>query len=220
MSSPLEEAAPSPSPSPPARPPKDLTGVTAAAPYLPYAVLSERLLSADATGSPPDNGRVSLIVLRPQTNARRVVEAVEMSAVGGVAGSGWVEQAGRGTTDQVCVMSTAAIRAIAGEDEAAWPAAGDQLFLDFDLSKGNLRTGDRVGVGRAPGQEVVLEVTTKPHNGCAKFARRYGDDALKVVNAPAGKERRLRGIYFRVVGEGVIRRGDRVRKLAREDASG
>lgn len=197
---------------------KDLTGVTQAAPYLPYDVLSASLLSASPAPCPSDNGTISLVVLRPEVNARRVVDEVEMSITGGMAGSGWVEKPERGTIDQICVMSSAAIRAIAGDDMDKWPAAGDQLFMDLDLGKGNLKTGDRVMVGReGPENDVVLEVTSKPHNGCAKFARRYGADALKIVNAPVGKERRLRGIYFRVVTEGVIRTGDKVVKLSKEE---
>lgn len=194
---------------------KDLTGVTAAAPYLPYADLAARLLGATAPPAPPDDGTVSLIVQRPAVNARAVVDAAEMSVARGMAGGGWQLRPERGTVDQICVMSTAAIRAFAGDDPRAWPAAGDQLFLDLDLRRANLRAGDRVAVG-ADADAVLLEVTPKPHNGCAKFARRYGDDALKVVMAPLGKERRLRGIYFRVVREGVVRKGDRVRKVPRE----
>lgn len=196
---------------------KDLTGVVQAAPYLPYEALATRLLGPEPAYSPSDHGTISLIVLRPETNARRVVDEVEMSITGGMIGSGWVLQPARGTIDQICVMSTAAIRAIAGDDPAKWPAAGDQIFMDLDLGKGNFQLGDRVKVGRdGKEDEVVLEVTSKPHNGCAKFARRYGADALKIVNAPLGKQRRLRGIYFSVVQEGVIRTGDRVVKLPRE----
>lgn len=206
-------------PAPTAKPRlKDLTGVTQAAPYLPYDTLSGILLGPSPAPSPSDNGTISLTVLRPAVNLRRVVDEVEMSVTGGMAGSGWVEKPERGTIDQICVMSTTAIRAIAGDDMEKWPAAGDQLFMDLDLGKGNLKTGDRVMVGREGAErDVVLEVTSKPHNGCSKFSRRYGADALKIVNAPLGKERRLRGIYFRVVMEGVIRTGDRVVKLPREE---
>lgn len=197
---------------------KDTTEVQVAAPYLPFSELSEKLLGPTPIASPLDHGTVSLLVLRPEENGRRVVDEVEMSIKGGMAGSGWVERPERGNIDQICVMSTASIRTIAGEDPVRWPAAGDQMFMDLDLGKGNFATGDRVCVGReGVEKDVVLEVTGKPHNGCAKFAKRYGSDALKVVNAPLGKQRRLRGIYFSVVREGVIRTGDRIVKIGRGD---
>lgn len=188
---------------------KDTAGIEPAAPFLEYGELAGSLLGAAAAAAPADRGTVALVVLRPEENARTVVEAARVSVAGGVEGSGWVERPERGKVDQVCVMSAAAIRAIAGDDEANWPAAGDQVFMDLDLGKGNLKTGDRVRVG----EQVVLEVTEKPHNGCGKFAKRYGVDALKIVNSPLGKERRLRGIYFKVVGEGEIRRGDSIVKI-------
>lgn len=124
-----------------------------------------------------------------------------------------MERPDRGTIDQICVMSVAAIRAIAGDDTDKWPAAGDQLFIDFELGKDNLKVGDRLRVGEGG---VVLEVTHKPHNGCSKFAMRYGNDALKIVSVPLGKQRRLRGIYFQVVQEGVVKTGDRIVKLEKE----
>lgn len=164
--------------------------------------------------APKNDGHVALIVQRPAVNERVVVEEVHMSAAHGMQGSGWVQRPERGTVDQICVMSVAAIRAIAGDDVNRWPAAGDQLFMDLDLGKENLKAGDRVEVGDGG---VVLEVTSKPHNGCAKFAMRYGEDALKLVNAPLGKKRRLRGIYFQVVKEGVVKTGDRIVKIEDEE---
>lgn len=129
-----------------------------------------------------------------------------------MANSGWVLNPERGLVDQICVMSTPAIRAITGGDDAdAWAAAGDQFFFDYDLSAENLRCGDMVTVG-----ECLLRVSTKPHTGCGKFAKRFGVDALKVVAASLGKERRLRGIYFEVVKGGDICTGDHIVKLPAE----
>lgn len=188
---------------------KDTVDIPVAAPYLSFDTLSGRLLSPTPTPQPSTSGTVSLLVQRPAINARAVVPSAYLSVAQGMHGSGWVENPQRGTMDQICVMSTAAIRAIAGEDEDRWPAAGDQIFMDFDLGEANLRVGDRVRVG----EEVELEVTRKPHLGCAKFAKRYGADALKVVNVKLGRERRLRGIYFRVVKEGMIHKGDVVARI-------
>ena len=34
----------------------------------------------------------------------------------------------------------------------------------------------------------MLEVSEEPHLGCGKFVRRFGVDALKLVNSPEGRE--------------------------------
>lgn len=190
---------------------KDVMEVVQASEYLPYDLLFDALIK-HSPHSPPDHGRVSLLVQRPDINARVIVPEVLLTVEGGMEGSGWEERPERGKIDQICVMSTAAIRAIAnGDDLDAWAAAGDQLFIDLDLSRDNFDTADRVLLGGNNG--VVLEVTPKPHNGCPKFSKRFGADALKVVNCPQGKQKRLRGIYFHVVRGGIVRQGDSIVKV-------
>ena len=56
-------------------------------------------------------------------------------------------------------------------------------------------------------------MSAKPHTGCAKFTRRFGDDAVAFVNSEAGRELRLRGLNARIVTGGTIRPGDKVTKL-------
>ena len=94
------------------------------------------------------------------------------------------------------------------QDKARWPLAGDQLYVDLDLSDANLPPGTRLAIGTA-----VIEVTAQPHTGCQKFRARFGTDADKFVNSPVGKELHLRGINARVVQPGTIRAGDTVTKL-------
>jgi MOSC domain-containing protein YiiM len=90
-----------------------------------------------------------------------------------------------------------------------WQLAGDQLFIDLDLSADNLPPGTRLALGSA-----VIQVTDQPHTGCKKFVERFGADALRFVNSPLGRELHLRGISARVVQPGVIRTGDLARKLS------
>lgn len=190
---------------------KDVTNVRQASEYLPYDTLFEALVKKQAS-APKDNGTVSLLVQRPKINERVLVPQVELTIEGGMEGSGWEERPERGTIDQICVMSTRAIRVISdSEDHDVWAAAGDQVFMDMDLSKQNFATGDRVVVGGDDG--VILQVTSKPHNGCPKFSKRYGADALKVVNCPEAKQLRLRGIYFHVHRGGTVKEGDSIRKV-------
>lgn len=172
---------------------------------VPYATMAKVLHSPNAELGPRECGTVDLIVQRPDVNQRRIVQSATLTREYGLQGSGWTLNPERGRTDQLCVMSTAAIRVVAGDDKHKWQDAGDQLFIDFDLSQDILAVGDTVKIGTA-----ICSVTAKPHNGCAKFAKRYGIDALKFVNNPKSKQRRIRGIYFEVIRDGVVNTGDQV----------
>ena len=100
------------------------------------------------------------------------------------------------------------VAALVARDKDRWPLAGDQLYVDMDLSAANLPAGARLAVGSS-----VIEVTAPPHLGCQKFVARFGMEAMKFVNSPVGKELRLRGIHARVIQPGVIRTGDLARKI-------
>jgi MOSC domain-containing protein YiiM len=117
-------------------------------------------------------------------------------------------EGGRDPYNQINVMSARAISLIASEPER-WQLAGDQLYLDFDISQDNLPAGSRLAIG-----ETVIEVSAMPHTGCQKFSQRFGVDALRFVNSEAGRKLRLRGLNARVVTPGTIRQGDAVRRQA------
>ena len=164
--------------------------------------------------SPKDGGRLALIVRRPATLEREVLDAGELDATVGLVGDNWLARGSKRTDDgsahpemQLNVMNARTIALIAG-DEARWPLAGDQLFVDLDLSEANLPPGTRLALG-----EAVIEVTPVPHTGCKKFTERFGMDAVKFVNSTVGKPLRLRGLCAKVVQPGTIRVGDVARKL-------
>jgi MOSC domain-containing protein YiiM len=164
--------------------------------------------------SPADGGTVELIACRPAEDAREVLTEGRLDLSDGLVGDTWRARGNSRTPDgsanpdaQLTLMNARAAAAIAGDRES-WPLAGDQLYVDFDLSRANLPPGSRVQIGSA-----VIEFSEPPHTGCAKFSGRFGVDAVKFVNSPIGRELRLRGANCRVVVSGTVRRGDEIRKL-------
>lgn len=171
----------------------------------------------DIRRSPRDEGRVELIVCRPAVGEREVLEVATLDSAHGVVGDTWRVRPSSRTDDgsphpemQLNVMNARAA-ALVAVDPARMPLAGDQLFVDLDLSPDNLPTGTRLALGSA-----VIEITEPPHRGCKKFAARFGQAALRFVNSPVGRELRLRGVNAKVVVPGEVRRGDIVRKLQQE----
>lgn len=164
--------------------------------------------------APRDAGTVELIVVRPDVGERAVLDEAQLDATVGVVGDSWSQRSSSRTGDgsphpdmQLNVMS-ARVTGLLAPDRTRWPLAGDQLYLDLDLSQGNAPAGTRLALGSA-----VIEVTDQPHRGCAKFSARFGRDALRFVSAPQWSDLRLRGINARVVEPGTVRRGDAVTKL-------
>lgn len=168
----------------------------------------------DIRRSPEDGGTVELIVRRPAESEREVLEEGTLDLAEGLLGDTWRARGSRRTGDgspnrdtQLTLINARLIALVARERER-WPLAGDQLYVDLDLSADNLPPGTRLALGA-----VVIEVSAVPHTGCAKFSQRFGSEALRFVNSPVGRSLHLRGINARVVEPGVVRRGDAVRKL-------
>jgi MOSC domain-containing protein YiiM len=157
--------------------------------------------------SPADHGTLELIVSRPKTNDREVMSTAVLEPSLGLPGDKWSKSRKADPVTQLTLMNARAIALIAGQREN-WPLAGDQLYVDLDLSERNLPPGTRLAIGSA-----VIEITAEPHTGCRKFSARFGAEALKFVNSTIGKELHLRGIYARVIKGGTIHVGDRIAKL-------
>jgi hypothetical protein len=165
--------------------------------------------------APQQVGTLDLIVRRPAVDAREILETAELDVDKGLVGDNWLDRAtsvaiaeGRHVLAQLNVMSARMVSFLADTPQAQ-ALAGDQLYLDLDLSRPNLPPDTRLAIG----DDAVIEVTHKPHNGCAKFRARFGQDALDFVNSDIGQELRLRGFNARVLTGGTVRPGDRVRKL-------
>ena len=164
--------------------------------------------------SPKDEGALELIVRRPQVDKREVLVEGHLSLEEGLVGDTWKTRGSSRTADgsshpdmQLNIINARLI-ALITQDKERWPLAGDQLYIDLDLSKNNVPPGTRLALGSA-----VIEVTDQPHTGCKKFASRFGLEALEFISTPVGKELQLRGINAKVVQPGVIRVGDVARKI-------
>ena len=164
--------------------------------------------------SPKDEGVLELIVRRPQVGEREILQEGQLDLADGLVGDSWKIRSSKRTPDgtphpdmQLNLMSSRLV-SLVSQDRSRWHLAGDQLYVDLDLSEYNLPAGTRLSIGSA-----VIEVTAEPHTGCAKFVERFGLDAMKFVNSPQRKHLHLRGINARVVRPGVIRVGDKVSKL-------
>ncbi|REJ68390.1 MAG: MOSC domain-containing protein [Planctomycetota bacterium] len=164
--------------------------------------------------SPRDAGTLELIVGRPAEDERTVLAEAQLDVEEGLVGDNWATRPSSKTSDgaahpdmQLNIMNARAATLVAG-DAARRPLAGDQLYVDLDLSEANLPPGTQLALG-----EAVVEITAIPHRGCTKFKDRFGAEALKFVNSEIGCQLNLRGVNAKVIRSGTIRQGDAVRRI-------
>jgi MOSC domain-containing protein YiiM len=159
--------------------------------------------------SPRDSGAIKLIVQRPAVNERQSVESGELDVEQGLVGDNWKARGSGAMPDrsahpdmQLTIMNARAA-ALVAQDPERWALAGDQFYVDLDLSTENLPAGSRLHIG-----DAVVEVTAEPHTGCVKFLKRFGRDAMKFVNSELGCKLNLRGINARVIKGGKVTTDD------------
>jgi len=163
--------------------------------------------------SPSGSGTVEMIVRRPDTDQREVLEYADLDTIEGLVGDNWIMRGSSRTADgsahpdmQINLMNSRVIGLISGPKDN-WAIAGDQFFVDLDLTPHNMPPGSRLALGSAE-----LEITDIPHTGCAKFAQRFGIAAERFVNSASGLELNLRGINAKVVTAGSVKIGDSITK--------
>ena len=162
--------------------------------------------------APKDVGTLELIVGRPAVDERIELASAAVEVDRGLVGDRWRRGGRPNPKSQLTIMNARATQLVAG-DRSRWALAGDQLYVDFDLSPQNIPPGTKLAIGSA-----LIEVSDQPHLGCEKFSARFGDVARAFANAPEGTAVNFRGINTRVVRSGTVRVGDAVEKLPDEDS--
>jgi hypothetical protein len=164
--------------------------------------------------TPKDEGLLELIVCRPAVDQRAVLDEAELDVSAGLVGDNWIVRGSSKTPDgsahpemQINIMNSR-VTALVAQAKERWPLAGDQLYIDMDLSKENLPAGSRIAVGSA-----ILEVSPLPHTGCRKFVSRFGVEAMQFVNSETGKALCLRGINAKVIQSGKVKVGQTAKKI-------
>ena len=165
--------------------------------------------------APAEEGTVELIVRRPAEGEREVLSEGTLDLDQGLVGDRWSAHRSSKTPDgspnretQLTLMSARVVGLVAAGDRDRWALAGDQIYVDLDISEANLPAGTRLSLGSA-----VIEVTPEPHTGCVKFMSRFGKDAHRFVNTKPYRHLRLRGLNAKVIEPGTVSSGDTIRKL-------
>jgi hypothetical protein len=173
--------------------------------HLDRAALEAGIASLRA---PLDDGAVALLVARGPAGERRLPDEAVLTVEGGMPDDRWAAQTKYGPDYQLATTRADFARLIANGQPLE--LHGDNLFLDLDLSSDNLPAGTRLRAGHA-----LLQVTPIAHNGCKKWVQRFGLCPMQLNLHPAYRAVHVRGIYLRVVEEGRVRVGDRVRVVSR-----
>jgi MOSC domain-containing protein YiiM len=158
----------------------------------------------DILRSPRDVGVLKMIVQRPAVGERHTVEEGTLNLEEGLVGDNWSHRRNAHPDMQLTLMNSR-VAALVAQQLDRWPLAGDQLYVDLDLSAENLPAGSRLRVGSA-----LIAITAVPHRGCSKFVARFGRGARDFVNSDVGCRLNLRGVNARIAAGGVVKVGDAV----------
>lgn len=165
---------------------------------------------SDRANSPLDSGEITLLLARPGSGQRSMPDRVFLSAESGMPDDRWEQLPKNDKTGnmQLSVMETAVAEVIAnGQDLSLF---GDNLIINLDISEQNLPIGSLLQAG-----EARLEITPEPHTGCAQYQHRFGREALRYISSLQRRVLRLRGVYMKVVKDGVVSMGHKVTVLSR-----
>src|SRR5690349_18494413 len=121
--------------------------------HLPLAALESGLRALPELSA--DTGCLALIVRRRIDGSREAPERIRLTPDEGVPGDAWGRNPSRNLEAQIAIMRRDVAELLANGQPLT--LFGDSLFVDFDISLGNLPIGSRLRVG-----EAVVEVTPMP----------------------------------------------------------
>jgi hypothetical protein len=174
--------------------------------HRPLAELTAGLSALLAAST--ETGRLRLIVSRRADGTRETWERVELSPETGVPGDRWGRRPRRDPETQLTVIRWDVATLIASGQPLTM--FGDNLFVDLDISATNLPVGTRLRLGKA-----LVVVSPRPHEGCLKFKRRFGQDALVFVSAKPTRPQNLRGVHWTILEPGPAAVGDLITVISR-----
>ncbi len=188
--------------------------MTGAGPSTPATGAELKAALGHIRAAPADGAAVEMLCLRPGYGERRFVDEITVTRDQGIPGERWQTQPWLRLDDgsphpgiQISILSRRVLDLV-WRDRENTVHPGDTFVADMDLSEDNLPVGQILQAGSAH-----LQVSDVFNNGCVKWKTRYGVPALEWINLPDHRALRLRGILCRVLRDGVIRNGDRLKKL-------
>lgn len=92
--------------------------------------------------SPMDDGVLKLIVCRPRENERKVLPTGKLDTEKGLIGDCWQTYNDAVLAAQIAIMNSRIISLLA-QDTERWQLAGDQLYVDLNLTDENLPHGTK-----------------------------------------------------------------------------
>src|SRR5262249_34192692 len=159
-------------------------------------------------------GTIHALVVRRGNGVHDLPARVTIDRDAGIVGDRWLISEPRDPDGQISFIERRVAAVVSGARtlEAAELSrlheAGDNLIVDLDLSVAALPVGTRLAIGTA-----LVEITGKPHAGCHKFQARFGEDAVRWMNARERRPRRLRGVFAKVIEGGEVSVGERITRV-------
>ena len=114
----------------------------------------------DILASPRDKGVLKLIAQRPAINQRQSVMEGRLDTSRGLVGDNWLSRGsstsphGSSNPEMQLNIMNSRVAALVAQHPQRWQLAGDQLYIDLDLSLKNLPPDTQLALGTA-----IIEVT-------------------------------------------------------------
>ncbi|SEM56917.1 hypothetical protein SAMN04488103_101505 [Gemmobacter aquatilis] len=164
--------------------------------------------------APRDDTPILQLCFRPGYNQRSFPDSLTATRARGIPGerfetAPWARLPD-GSGDPRIQISILPLRVmdLVWRDRAATPHPGDTIIADLNTTEENLPVGTLLQAGTA-----LLRVSDLFNDACVKWKVRYGTEAKDWVTLPGHPELRLRGILCSVEQDGVMRVGDRLKRV-------